>query len=402
MKFIRDIIAEKRNASPAASTSSELGEVTFPVDPPDAAPEAAPTVLDETGLAIVSDAEAPEDEAAPLEASSFMHGQDEAPIHDQISGLLDSLNHNDSPEPSVENSECEALETTPETKMEAGFDDEADRASAHPSNEREVDPVQDEGRDTTEALGLSASADMSEAPRVEEDATAEGASTPGGMSPIGMLKRTPPPEVSQQQDRPEATRQRPAGMTRSTTRLHTPSEDLSAEVSAQPGDQVTPIAVPRPASGRSGGRSGRVKTRILGFSGADDQSQDPFSRTTQPLATAGRTFPVGWLIVIDGPGRGTAITLYDGVSQIGRGASQAVRLDFGDNSISRENHAAIAFDTEQNEFFIGHGGKANLVRLNNQPVLSTQKIASRDTIRIGETTLRFVGLCGPDFSWQEE
>ena len=76
-----------------------------------------------------------------------------------------------------------------------------------------------------------------------------------------------------------------------------------------------------------------------------------------------------------------------------------MRLDFGDNSISRENHAAIAFDAEQNVFFIGHGGKANLVRCNNMPVLSTQALSAGDRIRIGETTLRFVPLCGGDFSW---
>ena len=51
-------------------------------------------------------------------------------------------------------------------------------------------------------------------------------------------------------------------------------------------------------------------------------------------------------------------------------------------------------------FFLGHGGKANLVRLNGRPVLSTEEIRSENTIRIGETTLRFVALCGRDFSWE--
>ena len=102
-----------------------------------------------------------------------------------------------------------------------------------------------------------------------------------------------------------------------------------------------------------------------------------------------------------GPGRGSAFTLFNGVSKIGRAEDQTVALDFGDNSISRDNHAAIAFDSETRKFFLGHGGKSNIVRLNDKPVLSTEEIMNGDTIRIGETTLTFVSFCGADFSWEE-
>ena len=100
-------------------------------------------------------------------------------------------------------------------------------------------------------------------------------------------------------------------------------------------------------------------------------------------------------------GQGAAFTLFEGVSQIGRGEDQAIRLDFGDTSISRSNHAAVAYDPEQKSFYLGHGGKANLVRLNGRPVLSTEVLSSGDVVRIGETCLRFVGLCGPEFDWTE-
>ena len=160
-------------------------------------------------------------------------------------------------------------------------------------------------------------------------------------------------------------------------------------------------------------RAGRVKTRLLGFHRPEDKPTDPFANAaaaqadTSPApemaAPAGDPqFPVGWLIVLEGPGRGASFTLTSGVSKIGRGQDQAVRLDFGDTSISRDNHAAIAYDEEQRTFFIGHGGKANLVRLNDMPVLSTETITHDDQIRIGETTLRFIALCGPDFSWNTE
>lgn len=143
-----------------------------------------------------------------------------------------------------------------------------------------------------------------------------------------------------------------------------------------------------------------MKTRLLGFNTAMDTGIDPIAESKEATAAPYTSFPVGWLIVIDGPGRGSAFTLFNGVSNIGRGESQTVRLNFGDNSISRENHASVAYDPRQQIFFIGHGGKANIVRRNDRPVLSTEEMTSGDHITIGETTLRFVPFCGPDFTWE--
>ncbi len=167
-----------------------------------------------------------------------------------------------------------------------------------------------------------------------------------------------------------------------------------------PAEPVAPqsVEVPQPAVGRGSSRHGRVKTRLLGFGSAQGMGEE--SDADQPAQTAAYTeFPVGWLIVVEGAGRGSAFTLFNGVSKIGRGEGQTIRLDFGDNSISRENHASIAYDPALKCFFIGHGGKANLVRRNGRPVLSTEEMAAGDHITIGETKLRFVPLCGPDFFW---
>ncbi len=152
-------------------------------------------------------------------------------------------------------------------------------------------------------------------------------------------------------------------------------------------------------------RAGRVKTRLLGFTRPEDAAPDPFAAegsAPKPIVPTTHTMnPVGWIMVVKGPGHGACFTLTAGASKIGRGEGQAVRLDFGDTSISRDNHAAIAYDDEQRKFYLGHGGKANLVRLNDMPVLSTEPLNDGDHIRIGETTLRFLALCGPDFVWED-
>lgn len=163
-------------------------------------------------------------------------------------------------------------------------------------------------------------------------------------------------------------------------------------------DTVAGVEVPAPSAGRAARKAGRVKTRLLGF-GAIENETDPFAQDRNARPSGQSMYPVGWIVIADGPGRGNAFTLFDGVSQIGRGEDQAVRLDFGDNSISRSNHAAVAYDREGRAFFLGHGGKANLVRLNGAPVLSTEPLHSGAEIRIGETTLRFISLCGENFDW---
>ncbi|MDJ0629684.1 MAG: FHA domain-containing protein [Rhodobacter sp.] len=144
---------------------------------------------------------------------------------------------------------------------------------------------------------------------------------------------------------------------------------------------------------------GRTKTRLLGFSRGTDIQRDVFSKPPTGAPQAQPEFPVGWLVVIEGRGRGAQFTLFDAVAKIGRGSDQAISLNFGDQAISRDNHAAVAYDGEQNAFFLGHSGKANLVRLNGKPVLTTEKLANGDLIRIGETTLRLTTFCDAEFSW---
>ncbi len=110
---------------------------------------------------------------------------------------------------------------------------------------------------------------------------------------------------------------------------------------------------------------------------------------------------VGWLVVTSGPGRGAAVGLSAGMNGVGRGPENSAQVDFGDDTISREAHAFVTYDNETRLFHLSHGGKTNLVRLNNAPVLAVETLSHGDTIRIGATGLRFVALCGPDFDWAD-
>jgi hypothetical protein len=189
----------------------------------------------------------------------------------------------------------------------------------------------------------------------------------------------PPPPVAPSAAPVQASAQPP---------LQPPAPPMAADLS-----DPRPAAVPH--------RGGRVRTRLLGFTATEDIAPDPMAGRAVPQAAGPALFPVGWIVVTDGPGRGAAFTLGAGVSSIGRNEDQVIQLDFGDTAISRQMHAAIAYDPETRGFFLGQGGKSNIVRLNGRPVLSTEDLKDGDVIRIGETTLKLVTFCGPQFDWSD-
>ena len=59
----------------------------------------------------------------------------------------------------------------------------------------------------------------------------------------------------------------------------------------------------------------------------------------------------GWVVVVKGPGRGNFCPVYVGMNSVGRESSQRVGLSFGDDSISREEHAFITYDEEARSFY---------------------------------------------------
>lgn len=108
---------------------------------------------------------------------------------------------------------------------------------------------------------------------------------------------------------------------------------------------------------------------------------------------------VGWLVIVEGPGRGNHCPIYFGQNSVGRAEGHRIRLNFGDPRITRDAHAFIIYDDVGRKFYVRDNGKANLIRVNNAPVMVPTEIKDRDRIQLGETILVFVPFCGPDFDW---
>ncbi len=145
------------------------------------------------------------------------------------------------------------------------------------------------------------------------------------------------------------------------------------------------------------GEGGDGKTRIVtpgvrrqGDEGAGVQEEDPMADP-----------PVGWLVVVRGPGKGRVLTLGNGLNPIGRSAESRVRLDFGDDNISRANHARLVYEPRRRCWLLNHGDGTNLTYLNGELVMSAVELQSGAEIQLGETSLRFQAFCSQEFDWPD-
>ena len=145
---------------------------------------------------------------------------------------------------------------------------------------------------------------------------------------------------------------------------------------------------------RDSGRISRPTTIVRSGASVEDAA----ARFSDPMQDP----PAGWLVIVDGPGRGAVATLGVGQNAIGRDASQRISLDYGDTTISRVNHAAITYDPRQRKFHILRGDGINLTYVEDELVLEARELEALAHVRIGDTVLRFVPFCGHAFSWDEE
>lgn len=132
------------------------------------------------------------------------------------------------------------------------------------------------------------------------------------------------------------------------------------------------------------------------------EGRDPEQQATSASADPMADPPVGWLVVIRGPGQGRSVTIGNGMNPIGRDHAERICVDFGDAMISRHSHAVIAYDPKGKQFYIQHGGGKNLTYVDEAPVLVPTELHGFSKIVMGETVLLFVPLCGERFDWEDD
>ena len=128
----------------------------------------------------------------------------------------------------------------------------------------------------------------------------------------------------------------------------------------------------------------------------------PVPASVPPVAPAEvtPTLVSGWLVVTAGPGRGQVLTLGYGINDIGSGPGARIRLNFGDPDIVPDNHAAILYTTRSRRFYLSCSAFRE-VWLNTAPAVDSTELTGGEMLRLGQTRMRFVRLCGPDFDWRD-
>lgn len=109
---------------------------------------------------------------------------------------------------------------------------------------------------------------------------------------------------------------------------------------------------------------------------------------------------VGWFVCIEGPEKGKDYRILAKNNTIGRSEKMDICIK-KDDTISRENHAKIAYDEKHNTFHLIPGDNANNIYIDDEPVYVPTKLEARYIVELGETKLMFVPFCNDDFKWNK-
>ena len=173
------------------------------------------------------------------------------------------------------------------------------------------------------------------------------------------------------------------------------SVGVTEPISAPVFGGAQPIGKTMPANASYGGGNPSVTVPINGG------SAQPFGHTVPAVDLnpgAAVTEPVvGWLVCVEGPVRGVDFRLHDGYNFIGREEGD-IHIQ-GDNAISRQKHAVVAFYAKRNTFYAGPADGRNIIELNGEPVFNSTEMKSYDVVTIGNTKMMLVALCGDKFNW---
>jgi hypothetical protein len=109
---------------------------------------------------------------------------------------------------------------------------------------------------------------------------------------------------------------------------------------------------------------------------------------------------VGWLVCTEGVEKGRDYRLHSEKNWIGR--SESMDITIKDPSISRENHAAVAYDPRRETFEIRPGEVRGMVYVNGQEAANSLDLSPYDRIELGDSKFVFVPFVGGNFNWGEK
>ncbi len=136
------------------------------------------------------------------------------------------------------------------------------------------------------------------------------------------------------------------------------------------------------------------------FSSEDYEPTRPVDKFAAGLGNSGNIRPVtGWLVCIEGASKGQDFKIHAEYNYIGRASSMDISIP-GDTTVSRENHAIIAYDSMDRRFYFAPSSGGSIVRVNGRAVLGSVELNAYDQIMIGQSKFIFIPFCGEKFEWE--
>lgn len=130
------------------------------------------------------------------------------------------------------------------------------------------------------------------------------------------------------------------------------------------------------------------------------KSEEDLGKTVGVFQKSMKMEPVvGWFVCIEGPDKGKDFRILAKNNSIGRSEKMDICIK-NDNTISRENHAKVAYDEKHNAFHLIPGDSANNIYIGEDPVYVPTKLEAEAIVEMGESKLMFVPFCNEKFSWK--
>lgn len=108
---------------------------------------------------------------------------------------------------------------------------------------------------------------------------------------------------------------------------------------------------------------------------------------------------VGWLICTGEPWQGRDFRLHAGCNYIGSGPQADISLPW-DTRLGSGDGGILRYDGQLKLYSFGPRGRGLPVRVNGKTIPDVVILSPRDYLTVGGTTMLFVPLCGPEFSWE--
>ena len=175
------------------------------------------------------------------------------------------------------------------------------------------------------------------------------------------------------------------------------SEPVSPPPLAAPTRRVQRQAGPSPAS-----TPARVQANVTRRVERADPDIPSLNRAAANMTQAApMRLVVGWLVVVNGPGRGHFVSLYAGANGIGRGSMAQIQLDFGDSDIAEGDHAVISYSPDRRHFH-AFSSQDTVLAINGVTVEHPVRLTGGEFLTLGSTRLLFIPLCNEQFDWEDD